>query len=178
MLLNCGAGEYFGESLGLQGDQTSQSYRKSTLSIHWKDWCWSWSSSTLATDVKSWLTGKDPDAGKHWRQEKKGVTEDKMGGRHHQLNGHEFEQTPGDSEGQGTWHAAVHGVAKSQTWLCDQTTTTKNPCFYLPVSPCLQTESINICKNKNECQKLWFFKSRIFRIWKLRGQWKKKCNQK
>ena len=37
MLLNCGAGEYFGESLGLQGDQTSQPYRKSTLSIHWKD---------------------------------------------------------------------------------------------------------------------------------------------
>ena len=78
MLLNCGAGEYFGESLGLQGDQTSQPYRKSTLSIHWKDWCWSWSSSTLATDAKSWLTGKDPDAGKDWRQEEKGSTEDEM----------------------------------------------------------------------------------------------------
>ena len=37
------------ESLGLQGDQTSQSYRKSTLNIHWKDWCWSWNSNTLAT---------------------------------------------------------------------------------------------------------------------------------
>ena len=37
------------ESLGLQGDQTSQSYRKSTVNIYWKDWCWSWSSSTLAT---------------------------------------------------------------------------------------------------------------------------------
>ena len=37
------------ESLGLQGDQTSQSYRKSTLIIHWKDWCWSWNSNTLAT---------------------------------------------------------------------------------------------------------------------------------
>ena len=123
MLLNCGAGEYFGESLGLQGDQTSQPYRKSTLSIHWKDWCWSWSSSTLATDAKSWLTGKDPDAGKDWGQEKKEVTEIKMDGWHHQLNGHEFEQTPRDSKGQGTWHAAIHGVAKSQTWLCDQTTT-------------------------------------------------------
>ena len=52
-------------------------------------------------DVKSWLTGKDPDAGKGWKQ-KEGATEDEMVGWHHQLNGHEFEQTPGDSEGQGS----------------------------------------------------------------------------
>ena len=52
--------------------------------------------------VKSWLTGKDPDAGKDWGQEKKRATEDEMIGWHHQLNGHEFEQTPGDSEGQGS----------------------------------------------------------------------------
>ena len=51
-------------------------------------------------DVKSWLTGKDPDAGEDWRQEEKGVTEDEMVGWHHLLNGHEYEQTPGDSEGQ------------------------------------------------------------------------------
>ena len=44
-------------------------------------------------DAKSWLTGKDPDAGKDWRQEEKGMTEDKMVGWHHWLNGHEFEQT-------------------------------------------------------------------------------------
>ena len=50
-------------------------------------------------DVKSWLTGKDPDAGKDWRQEEKGMTEDEMGGWHHWLNGHEFEQSPGDGEG-------------------------------------------------------------------------------
>ena len=49
MLSNCGAREDSWESLGLQGDQTSQFYRKSTLNIHWKDWCWSWSSNTLAT---------------------------------------------------------------------------------------------------------------------------------
>ena len=53
-------------------------------------------------DVKSWLTGKDPDAGKDWGQEEKGVVEDEIVGRHHRLNGHEFEQTPGDSEGQGS----------------------------------------------------------------------------
>ena len=51
-------------------------------------------------DAKRWLTGKDPDAGKNWRQEK-GTTEDKMVGWHHRLNGHGFEQTPGDGEGLG-----------------------------------------------------------------------------
>ena len=42
-------------------------------------------------DVKSWLIWKDPDAGKDWRKEEKGMTEDEMVGWHHQLNGHEFE---------------------------------------------------------------------------------------
>ena len=51
-------------------------------------------------DAKSWLTEKDLDAGKDWGQ-KKGVTEDKMARWHHQLNGHESEQTLGDTEGQG-----------------------------------------------------------------------------
>ena len=49
-------------------------------------------------DAKSQLTGKDPDAGKDWRQEEKGMTEDEMVGWHHRLNGHEFKQTLGDSE--------------------------------------------------------------------------------
>ena len=51
-------------------------------------------------DAKSWLIGEDSDAGKDWQQEEKGVTEDGMVGWYHQLNGHEFEQTPGDSEQQ------------------------------------------------------------------------------
>ena len=46
-------------------------------------------------DTKNWLTGKDPDAGKDWRQEEKGTTEDEMVGWHHQLNGHKFEQASG-----------------------------------------------------------------------------------
>ena len=46
--------------------------------------------------------GKDPDAGKDWRQEEKGTTEDEMVGWHHRLKGRECEQTPGDSEGQGS----------------------------------------------------------------------------
>ena len=52
-------------------------------------------------DVKNWLTGKDPDAGKDWRQEEKGTTEDEMVGWHHGLNGHELEWTPGVGDGQG-----------------------------------------------------------------------------
>ena len=52
-------------------------------------------------DMKSQLIGKDPDAGKDWGQEEKGVTEDEMVGWHHRLNGHEFEQTPVGSELQG-----------------------------------------------------------------------------
>ena len=50
--------------------------------------------------MQSWLTGKDPDAGKDWRQ-KKGTTEDEMAGWHHRLDGHEFEWTPGVGNGQG-----------------------------------------------------------------------------
>ena len=48
-------------------------------------------------DVKSWLIGKDPDAGIDWRRKEKGAAEDEMVRQHHWLNGHEFEQTPGDS---------------------------------------------------------------------------------
>ena len=66
---------------------------------------------------------KDPDAGKDWRQEKKAARDNEIVGWHHQLNGHEFElqEMVKDRE---AWHAAVHGVTKSQTWLSDWTTTT------------------------------------------------------
>ena len=53
-------------------------------------------------DVKSWLIRKDPDAGKDWRQEEKGMTEYELVGWHHQLNGHKFEQSLGGDEGQGS----------------------------------------------------------------------------
>ena len=53
-------------------------------------------------DANNWLTGKDPDAGKDWRQEEKGTTEDEMVGWHHWLNGHEFEKAPGVGDGQGS----------------------------------------------------------------------------
>ena len=53
-------------------------------------------------DVKNWLTEKDPDAGKDWRREEKGTTEDEMVGWHHQLNGHKSEQALGVGDGQGS----------------------------------------------------------------------------
>ena len=53
-------------------------------------------------DAKNWLIDKDSDADQDWEQEEKGVTEDEMVWRHHWLNGHEFEQAPGDSKGQGS----------------------------------------------------------------------------
>ena len=53
-------------------------------------------------DAKNWLIRKDPDAGKDWRQEEKGMTEDEVFQWHHRLDGHEFEQALGDGVGQGS----------------------------------------------------------------------------
>ena len=73
-------------------------------------------------DVKNWLTGKDPDAGKDWRQEEKGMTEDEMVGWHHQFNGHEFEQAPGVGKWQGSleccspWGYKESGMTEPLNW--------------------------------------------------------------
>ena len=60
MLLNCGVGEDSWESLGLQGDPTSPSWRRSVLGVHWKHWCWSWNSNTLATSCEELTHWKRP----------------------------------------------------------------------------------------------------------------------
>ena len=65
------------ESLEKQGDQTSESQRKSVLNINWKNWCWSRNSNIWPSDGKNWLIRKDPDAGKEWRRQEKGTTEDR-----------------------------------------------------------------------------------------------------
>ena len=69
--------------------------------------------------LNSWLIRKDSDPGKDWKQEEKGMTEDKMVGCHYQLKGLGFEQFPGDDEGQEVWCAAVYGVTNSWTRLSD-----------------------------------------------------------
>ena len=71
-------------------------------------------------DARNWLTGKDPDVGKDWRQEEKGMTEDEMVGWQHQLNGHESEQAPGVGDGQGNLVCcSPRGCKESDTteWL-------------------------------------------------------------
>ena len=106
MLSNCGVGEDSWKFLGLQGDKGNRSWifigrTDVEAPILWPP------------DAKSQLTGKDPDAGKDWRQEEKGATEDEMIGWHHWLSGHEPEQTLGDSGGEepgvllSTWSQRV-----------------------------------------------------------------------
>ena len=102
MVLNCGVGEDSWESFGLRGDQTSQSKEISPeYSLEGLD-AEAEAPILWPPDVKNWLIRKDLDAGKDWRQEEKGMTEDEMVGWHHQLDGHEFEQTPGVGDGQGS----------------------------------------------------------------------------
>ena len=72
-------------------------------------------------DAKSWLIWKDPDAGKDWGQEEKGMTEDEMVGWYHRLNGHEFRWTPGGGDGQGGLACCDSWVAKTRTRLSDWT---------------------------------------------------------
>ena len=84
-------GEDSWESLGMQGDPTSPSWRKSVLNIPWKDGCWSWNSNTLAMWCEEPTHLRRPWSGKDWRQEEKGTTEDEMIGWHRQHDGHEFE---------------------------------------------------------------------------------------
>ena len=99
MHLNCRVGEDSGESLGFKEIKP--------VNTKWyQPWIFIGRTDAEAEapivwspDVKRGLVGKDPDAGKDWRQRKKGKTEDEMFGWHYWLYRHEFEQTPGDSEG-------------------------------------------------------------------------------
>ena len=97
--------------------------KKSTLNIHWKYWCWSWSSNTLATWCEELALGNDHDTGKDLGQEEKGATEDEMVGWNHRFNGCEFEQTQGGSEGQGHLACKVryNFVTKQEQMSCSIT---------------------------------------------------------
>ena len=77
-------------------------------------WCW--------RRLKNWLIGKDPNAGKDWRQEEKGLAEDEMVGWYHWLDGHEFEQAPGVDDGQRSlacrspWGHKESDTAEQMNW--------------------------------------------------------------
>ena len=82
-------------------------------------------------DVKNWLTEKDPDAGKDWRREEKGLTENEMVGWHHRLSGHEFEQSLGDGEEQGSLACcSPWGHRVRHDWATEQQKPTQNVTQY------------------------------------------------
>ena len=110
------------------------------LNIHWKDWCWSWNSSTLATWWEELTHWKRP-----WCWERLKVGEERndrgqMVGWNHWLNGHEFEQAPGDGEGQGRLVCCSPWCRKeldTNEWL------NSNKCLFMCV--CIY---LNICVNR------------------------------
>ena len=87
------------------------------LSVHWKDWCWSWSSNTLATWCEQLTYWKNPDSGKDWRQKEKRASENEIAGWHHQFNGHEFEQAPGVCQNLCSLHWWCHSAISSSDSL-------------------------------------------------------------
>ena len=129
MLLNCGVGEDSWESWDTFESALDS---KEIQPVHPKgNQSWMLIGRTDAEaetpflwlpDAKNWLIVKDPDAGKDWRQEEKGTTEDEMVGWHHRLNGHEFEQAPGVGDGQGSlaccspWGQKESNMSEQLNW--------------------------------------------------------------
>ena len=116
MLFSCGVGEDSWESLGLQGDKSVNSKGNQSWIFIGRTDAEGEAPTLWPPDAKNWLIRKDPHAGKDWRQEK-GMKQDEMVGCHHWFSACEFEQTPGNSEGQES--LAPWGCKESDTseWL-------------------------------------------------------------
>ena len=109
MLLNCGVGEDSWESLGLQGDPTSPFTGDQPWDFFGRNYANTETPVLWPPHAKSWLIGKDSDAGRDWGQEEKGMIEDEMAWWHHWLDGRESEWTLGVGDGQG-------GLACCDSW--------------------------------------------------------------
>ena len=92
-------------------------------------------------DAKNWLIGKDPDAGKDWRREEKGTTEDENVGWHHWLDGHEFEQVPGVDDGQGSL-ACCSPLDRKELDTTEQMNCTESQFFLVSMSTTLHKSPI------------------------------------
>ena len=101
MLLNCGIGEDFESPLDCKEIQPVHSKGDHSWVFFGRNDAKAETTVRWPPHVKSWLIGKDSDAGRDWGQEEKGTTEDEMAGWHHWLDRHEFEWTPGVGDGQG-----------------------------------------------------------------------------
>ena len=137
MLFNCGVGEDSESPLDCkeiqpvhsEGDQSQvfigRTDAKAETPVLWRP------------HAKSWLIGKDSDAGRDWGQEEKGMTEDEMAGWHHRLDGHEFAWSPGVGDGQG-------GLACCNSWGCKELDTTErlNWTVFRPPYPCGYTTDV------------------------------------
>ena len=112
--------------------------------------------------AKSWLIGKDSDAGRDWGHEEKGMTEDEMAGWHHRLDGREFEWTPGDGDGQGA-------LACCSSWRCKESDTTEwlnltelNWLCFLSISQVSDLETLTCPNNQQDNISFYCHYGRLF----------------
>ena len=146
-ILNCGVGEDYWESLGLQGNPTSPSKRKLVMNIHWKDWCWSWNSNILATwceDLNHW---KRPWC---WERLKAGGEGDDRGWEGWMASPSQWTWVWVNRElvmDREVWRVAVHGVTNSHTCLSDWTELN----HFIALSTTIGLLWLPVCKSFQSC---------------------------